>query len=64
MVVDGDPRRRRRRCGERWLPASLASNLGYNRVQHDEGTMVDPILHSDGDGGRWWWRSMVHRGAA
>jgi hypothetical protein len=59
MVVIGDPRRRRWPCGERWLPASLAGNLGDNWVQGDEGTMVDPIVHSDGDGGGWWWCSTL-----
>jgi hypothetical protein len=62
-VVDSDPCERRWRCGERQLTMSLAGNSSCNRVLRDEGTMVDPILHLDGDGGGWWWRSMVSRAA-
>jgi hypothetical protein len=61
MVVDGDACGRRRRCDERWLPVSLAGNSGCNRVLRDEGTMVDLILHSNGNGGGRWWRLMVSR---
>jgi hypothetical protein len=63
MVVDGDPCGRRRWCGEWWLPTSLASNLGCNWVQCDEGMMADPILHLDDDGGERWWCSMASQAA-
>jgi hypothetical protein len=49
-VVDGDPRRRRRRCGEITHPVSMTDGLRSNSVLEEEAMMAShsPSLVNDG----------------
>jgi hypothetical protein len=51
-VVDGDPRRRRRWCGELTRPASMTDNSISNSVLEEEAmtTSLSPGLDGDGSG--------------
>jgi hypothetical protein len=66
-VVDGDPRRRRRRCGDLTHPALMIDSLSSNSVLEEEATTasLSPGLdrnvsssavagHSKQSGGRQW----------
>jgi hypothetical protein len=49
-VVDGDPRRRRRRRGELTRPASMTDGSCSNSVLEEEATTVSLSPGLDGDG--------------
>jgi hypothetical protein len=54
-VVDGDPCRRRRQCGELAHPASLAGGLSSNPVLEKEAMTTNLSLGLDGDEGERRW---------
>jgi hypothetical protein len=50
VVVDGDPRGRRRRHSELTRPASMANGSRSNSVLEEEATTMSLSLSLDGDG--------------